>query len=181
MIDTDGYRLNVGIILVNREGGVFWAKRVGQNAWQFPQGGIKAHEKPEQAVFRELYEEVGLTSKQVKVVGSTKRWLRYNLPKNLIRYHQKPLCIGQKQMWFMLQLNCSDEFISLTSSNTPEFDKWKWVDYWYPLEEVVYFKRSVYESALDELQSCLPSATKKVVKVSLSPTSVRTTAAVIIR
>ncbi|ALG68337.1 RNA pyrophosphohydrolase [Beggiatoa leptomitoformis] len=167
MIDTDGYRLNVGIILVNREGRVFWAKRVGQNAWQFPQGGIKAHEKPEQAVYRELYEEVGLTSKHVKVVGCTKQWLRYNLPKNLIRYHQKPLCIGQKQMWFMLQLACDDSHVSLTSTNAPEFDRWKWVDYWYPLEEVVYFKRNVYENALEELQRFLP-VSKKVVKVSLT-------------
>jgi len=151
MIDTDGFRLNVGIILINQEGQVLWAKRVGQDAWQFPQGGIKAHEKPEQAVYRELHEEIGLTTKQVQLLGATRRWLRYKLPNHLIRYHQRPLCIGQKQLWFMLRLIGQDADIQLDTSDKPEFDRWLWVDYWYPMQEVVYFKRKVYEDALQEL------------------------------
>ena len=104
MIDTDGFRLNVGIILANKAGQVLWAKRVGQEAWQFPQGGIKAHETPIRALGRELHEELGLTTKQVKILGATKGWLRYRLPSHLIRYHQLPLCIGQKQVWYLLYL-----------------------------------------------------------------------------
>lgn len=153
MIDTDGYRLNVGVILTNRDGKVFWAKRVNQNAWQFPQGGIKAYENSKQAMFRELYEEVGLTARNVEVLGNTRSWLRYRLPNHLIRYHQRPLCIGQKQMWFVLRLTGKDSDINLDCGKTPEFDSWKWVDYLYPLQEVVYFKRNVYETALQELQT----------------------------
>jgi len=158
MIDTDGYRLNVGIILINQEGQVLWAKRVGQDAWQFPQGGLKAHENPKQALFRELHEEIGLTNKHVKILGSTRNWLRYRLPNHLIRYHQKPLCIGQKQMWFLLQLTASDEAIKVDGNKNPEFDSWNWVDYWQPLSEVIYFKRRVYEMALKELSPIMKKA-----------------------
>ncbi|EDN70051.1 dinucleoside polyphosphate hydrolase [Beggiatoa sp. PS] len=152
MIDTDGYRMNVGIILTNQDGQVLWAKRAGQDAWQFPQGGIKAHETPKRALFRELHEELGLTTKQVHVLGATRGWLRYRLPHHLIRYHQRPLCIGQKQVWYMLRLLVNDDSIRLGIDEMPEFDQWLWVDYWYPLTEVVYFKKEVYEKALGELQ-----------------------------
>jgi len=151
MIDTDGYRMNVGIILTNPVGQVLWAKRIKQDAWQFPQGGIKAHETPKRAMFRELHEELGLTSKQVKILGATHGWLRYRLPHHLIRYYQRPLCIGQKQVWYMLRILSNENDIQLNSSEHPEFDQWQWVDYWHPLNEVVYFKKKVYEHALKEL------------------------------
>lgn len=156
MIDTDGYRLNVGIILVNQVSQVLWAKRVEQDAWQFPQGGIKAHEQPQQALFRELREEIGLTAKQVCVLGVTRQWLRYKLPAHLIRYHQLPLCIGQKQKWFLLQFLGKETDICFDNgSEKPEFDGWAWVDYWHPLENVVYFKKAVYGKALQELEPYL--------------------------
>lgn len=164
MIDTDGYRLNVGIILVNQERQVLWAKRIGQPAWQFPQGGIKAHEAPERAVLRELYEELGVRSKQVHILGHTKQWLKYDLPAHLIRYHQKPLCIGQKQKWFMLRFTGKNEQIHLDQSEIPEFDQWEWVDYWYPLTQVIDFKYQVYEMALKELNPLLNKQSQSPVK-----------------
>ncbi|MGD8941568.1 MAG: RNA pyrophosphohydrolase [Gammaproteobacteria bacterium] len=152
MIDSDGYRPNVGIILSNTQGKVLWARRIGQNAWQFPQGGIKAHETPQQALFRELWEEVGLESRHVEVLGATRGWLRYKLPKCLMRRQDhQPVCIGQKQIWYMLRLMGGDDKVRLDAADTPEFDGWRWVDYWYPLQEVVAFKRDVYKKALKEL------------------------------
>mgnify|MGYP006282103839 CR=1 FL=1 len=151
MIDSDGYRPNVGIILSNREGQVLWARRIGQNAWQFPQGGIRDWETPEQAMFRELSEEVGLEPRDVDVVGCTRGWLRYRLPRRYIRYNSRPLCIGQKQVWFLLRLVSADARVRLDLSERPEFDRWCWVDYWQPLQDVVAFKRRVYECALREL------------------------------
>ena len=59
MLDKEGYRPNVGIILANSRNEVFWGKRVNQHAWQFPQGGIKHGETPVQAMYRELEEEIG--------------------------------------------------------------------------------------------------------------------------
>ena len=155
MIDEDGYRLNVGIIIANKQGKLFWGKRIHQEAWQFPQGGIREHETPQQAVFRELREEVGLSPSDVRVLGKTEEWLRYDLPKHLIRHYSQPVCVGQKQLWFLLGLESEDAAIDLARHAMPEFEKWIWVDYWYPVQEVVSFKKSVYHQALTELECCL--------------------------
>lgn len=152
MIDAEGFRSNVGIILANAKGQLLWARRCGQNAWQFPQGGIKESESPEEALFRELKEEVGLDAEQVEVLGVTKGWLRYRLPRRLIRRNNHPVCIGQKQKWFLLQMLCDDSQVCFTCTPTPEFDRWRWVSYWHPVEEVVDFKREVYQQALIQLE-----------------------------
>ena len=104
MIDSDGFRPNVGIILANQKNEVLWARRVGQNSWQFPQGGIKPHETPEQALYRELHEEVGLVEHDVEIIAQTEGWLRYRLPKRLVRHNSHPVCIGQKLKWFLLRM-----------------------------------------------------------------------------
>ncbi len=155
MIDSEGFRPNVGIILCNNQQRLFWGRRVGQDAWQFPQGGIREHETPKQAMYRELEEEVGLEPHQVEVMGVTGQWLRYRLPKRFLRHHCQPLCIGQKQRWFLLRVLCDEEAFCLNHSSKPEFDHWRWVKYWQPLREVVYFKRRVYAQALDELAPLL--------------------------
>lgn len=161
MIDSDGYRPNVGIILSNPLGQVLWAKRIGQNAWQFPQGGIREGESVEQALFRELHEELGLLPEHVSVVGSTRHWLRYRLPQRFIRRHNNPVCIGQKQKWFVLRLTAPDSLVRFDASDKPEFDGWRWVDYWHPLSEVVFFKRDVYKRALRELSHCIPRGARR--------------------
>ncbi len=155
MIDPDGFRPNVGIILTNCNGRLLWARRVGQDAWQFPQGGIRSDETPTEAMYRELSEEVGLCPEHVELLGSTRGWLRYRLPRKFIRRSSRPLCIGQKQVWFMLRLLCDDTEVQLDRTEQPEFDYWRWVDYWAPLDEVVSFKRSVYKKALNELAPLL--------------------------
>lgn len=150
MIDSDGYRSNVGIIICNQLSQVLWARRLGQNSWQFPQGGIQCNESPEQAMFRELKEEVGLEPHHVKTLATTSGWLRYKLPKRMIRWENNPVCIGQKQKWFLLQLVADTSNIDLNSSQTPEFDHWQWVSYWYPIRQVIAFKRDVYRKAMQE-------------------------------
>jgi putative (di)nucleoside polyphosphate hydrolase len=105
---------------------------------------------PEQALYRELEEEVGLGPEAVEVLGVTRGWLRYRLPKRFVRKGQKPLCIGQKQKWFLLRMLADDNAVRLDLNDKPEFDHWQWVSYWYPLNEVISFKR-VYRRAMKEL------------------------------
>lgn len=155
MIDSEGYRANVGIILCNADCRLLWAKRIRQRSWQFPQGGIDRNETAEQAMYRELNEEVGLRPEHVDVLGCTKGWLRYRIPERLVRRHSKPMCIGQKQIWFLLRMVGCETDVRLDLSATPEFDYWRWVDYWYPVRAVVAFKRHVYLRALQELAPLL--------------------------
>jgi len=151
MLDRDGYRPNVGIILCNARNEVFWCKRVKQHAWQFPQGGIERGESPEQAMFRELEEEIGLKVHQVRILGRTRNWLRYEVPAQWMRRESRSSYRGQKQIWFLLRLTARDCDVSLRASSHPEFDAWCWRDYWIPLETVIEFKREVYAQALNEL------------------------------
>jgi putative (di)nucleoside polyphosphate hydrolase len=155
VIDAKGFRPNVGIILSNQDNQLLWARRIGQDAWQFPQGGIRKHESAEDALYRELHEEVGLAPQQVEIIARSREWLTYRLPKHLLRHNRKPLCIGQKQRWFLLRLTGDEADVRLDRSDKPEFDHWRWVEYWHPLREVVAFKRDVYRSALREFETLL--------------------------
>lgn len=150
-IDSEGFRANVGIILANADGKLLLAGRIGNKGWQFPQGGMLEGETEEKAMYRELHEEVGLSAADVEVLGATRDWLRYRLPDRYVRRGSKPLCIGQKQRWFMLKLLCPEDRVRFDKCDSPEFDRWRWVDFWKPVNEVIYFKRRVYASALHEL------------------------------
>lgn len=151
MIDKDGYRSNVGIVICNHRGQLLWARRIRQNSWQFPQGGIDPGEHPQDAMYRELYEELGLRRDEVKLLRTSKTWLRYKLPKRLVRWDEKPLCIGQKQKWFLLMiLKDRQKHIEFDRRGHPEFDGWRWVTFWYPVRQVVSFKQDVYRRVLAE-------------------------------
>ena len=156
MLDREGFRPNVGIILLNARNQVFWGKRLRTHSWQFPQGGIKHGESPEQAMFRELHEEVGLRREHVEIVARTRDWLRYEVPDHFIRKESRGHYRGQKQIWFLLRLLGRDSDMNLRATDHPEFDAWRWNDYWVPLDMVIEFKRGVYEMALTELARFLP-------------------------
>ena len=167
IIDKHGFRPNVGIVLVQTPpkpesaSRVLWARRIGGfNAWQFPQGGIHVGESPEDAAYRELHEEIGVASDAVTILGQTSDWLHYRLPKRMRRKNATPGFVGQKQKWFLLQLNARDDAVRLDLHGKPEFDDWQWVSYYYPIGAVVDFKQDVYRRALVELAQYLPSASR---------------------
>jgi putative (di)nucleoside polyphosphate hydrolase len=155
MLDRDGFRPNVGIIIANLRNQVFWGKRVHQHAWQFPQGGIKHGESPESAMFRELGEEIGLKPDHVRILGRTRQWLRYEVPAQWVRRDWRGSYRGQKQIWYLLRLTGRNCDVKLRASGHPEFDAWRWHDYWVPLDAVIEFKREVYRQALTELHRYL--------------------------
>ncbi|MBS7328560.1 MAG: RNA pyrophosphohydrolase [Oxalobacter sp.] len=156
MLDREGYRPNVGIILLNTNNEVWWGKRIREQSWQFPQGGIKHGETPEQAMYRELREETGLKREHVEIIGRTQNWLRYDVPPHFIRREIRGHYRGQKQIWFLLRMLGRDTDVDLSGvSETPEFDAWRWHHYWVPLDVVIEFKRNVYMKALQELSRFL--------------------------
>ncbi|MFT3907184.1 MAG: RNA pyrophosphohydrolase [Steroidobacteraceae bacterium] len=151
MIDRDGFRANVGIVLMHDDGRLFLGRRAGGRGWQFPQGGMQSGEAAEQSLYRELREEIGLAPEDVQIVASTERWLRYRLPSRYVRQNARPLCLGQKQRWYLLRLRHPQTQFRFDCTEQPEFDRWRWVDFWQPIREVIYFKRPVYTRALHEL------------------------------
>ncbi len=150
-IDIQGYRENVGIIVTDSAGRVLIGGRTDKSGWQFPQGGIQQGETAEKAMYRELNEEIGLGPDDVETLGWTQDWLKYRLPKRFVRRDKKPICIGQKQKWYLLRLTTTPEHVRFDMTKDPEFNQSRWVDYWRPVKEVVYFKRQVYMRALNEL------------------------------
>lgn len=151
------YRLNVGMVVINNLGQVLWARRSDGLGWQFPQGGIDAGETPIEAMFRELYEETGLKSQQVKVLGETKKWIKYRIPPRLSRRKFFGVLVGQTQKWFLLQLLAENEAINLALDKKPEFDSWQWVSYYYPIHQAMKFKKRAYRTMLSELAQYQPS------------------------
>jgi putative (di)nucleoside polyphosphate hydrolase len=136
---------------------VFWGKRISQLSWQFPQCGIQHGETPQAAMFRELEAEVGLQRGHVRVLGRTRDWLRYEVPERWARRAREGAAgyRGQKQIWYLLRMVGRDCDVRLRASGHPEFDAWRWNDYWVPLESVIEFKREVYRQALLELHRYL--------------------------
>ena len=120
VIDREGFRPNVGIVVCNDRDQVLWGRRInGRDSWQFPQGGMHRDESPEQAMYRELEEEVGLRAEAVELLGRTQGWLHYRLPKRFIRHSENPVCVGQKQIWFLLRLISEDSAVRLDATTTP--------------------------------------------------------------
>ncbi|MBS1269099.1 MAG: RNA pyrophosphohydrolase [Gammaproteobacteria bacterium] len=154
----DGYRPNIGMILMNCFGKVLWARRASRDGWQFPQGGIERNESFEDALLRELYEEVGLGVHQVNMLAHTLRWMHYDLPGSYLKRARRrgdSKFRGQKQIWCLLVLLGDDSQVCLSASKKPEFDKWIWTDWWTAVQQIVDFKRPVYESVWSELNPFL--------------------------
>ncbi len=156
MIDQNGYRANVAIVIANASGQAMWFKRCGQGAWQFPQGGLREGETAEDGMYRELAEETGMLPKHVSILGQTKEWFYYDLPEQLVK--KDGHCIGQKQIWFLLQLQADTSVINLNMTDEPEFESWGWIDAEQAAEDIIYFKQDVYRKALDELKPFWPKA-----------------------
>ena len=147
------YRSNVGIMLINDDGHVFVGQRLdnNQNAWQMPQGGIDGDEDPQSAAYRELLEETGIEKENVKFLATSSKWLLYDLPEDLIPKLWDGKYRGQKQKWFLFKFLGTNKDINISTEH-PEFSSWKWIPKENLLEEIVPFKKSVYESVLREFE-----------------------------
>ena len=147
-----GFRANVTAAVVDGRGQILLARRIDGGGWQLPQGGMDRGESPEQALFRELGEEIGLGPSQVQVLAAAVGWYRYRIPPAILKergasseFH------GQAQRWFLLELVAPQEMIRLDVETPPEFDRWRWAAYWHPVHSVPNFKREAYRRGLTAL------------------------------
>ena len=151
------YRPCVGMLLLNAAGQVFVGRRIdtakeGDNIWQMPQGGIDKGETPEQAVLREMEEEIG--TDKAEIFAESTRWLHYDLPDHLVGKVWKGKYRGQKQRWFALRFLGDDADIDLATEH-PEFDAWQWVDLEDVPSLVIPFKRDTYRAVVEEFRTLL--------------------------
>jgi len=150
------YRPNVGLMVLNAQGNVFTGQRLDypSAAWQMPQGGIDEGEDAEVAAYRELQEETGIAPEMVQVLAQSTDWISYDFPATLAKKLWKGGYRGQKQRWFLMRFSGLDSQINIETEE-PEFAEWRWMSPDELLDNIVPFKRSVYEQVLEEFREYL--------------------------
>ncbi len=154
--NPDLYRPNVGIMLINPDGKIWVGARIDYTStyWQMPQGGIDKNENTENAMWRELYEEIGVTKADCHIVAKTPDWIYYDLPADFVKNRWGGKYKGQKQIWYALKLTAPDTVINIDTPE-PEFKAWQWLDADKLVDTIVPFKRQVYTEVLRAFQRYL--------------------------
>lgn len=147
--ETLPYRPCVGVMLINAQGLIFAGQRIDSEipAWQMPQGGIDAGEKPKVAALRELVEETGITGDLVEMLAKTEDWITYDLPPDLLGKVWGGKYRGQRQKWFLFRFLGQDDQVQIATGH-PEFSTWRWIGADEMVASIVPFKRHVYQSVV---------------------------------
>ncbi len=150
------YRPCVGVMLINADGHAFVGQRMDRDydAWQMPQGGVDKGEAPRDAALRELGEETGVTPELVEIIAESDQWLPYELPYDLVPKLWKGKYRGQEQKWFLMRFNGTDDQVNIATEHQ-EFSRWQWMPIDDLVDNIVPFKRSVYEAVLKEFEGVL--------------------------
>jgi putative (di)nucleoside polyphosphate hydrolase len=140
------------MIVINNDNKVLICRRRNTQTWQFPQGGIDPNENIQEAMYRELHEEVGLSKEDVNIIGKSKKTITYDIPITLRSKVLGGKFKGQDQKWFLLKTIKDDLKINLNNEMIPEFEEFEWVSYWRSLDRIIDFKKEAYRQALTELR-----------------------------
>ena len=149
---TSQYRRCVGMMILNNIKEILVGRRLDHPSgfWQMPQGGIDENENPEEAVWREMMEEIG--TNKAKLLKVSSQWINYDIPSETLKTlpwgHKY---IGQTQKWFAFQFTGEENDINVGTVN-PEFSEWKWTKINLIVDEIVPFKRDVYSTILKEFK-----------------------------
>ena len=149
---TSKYRRCVGMMILNNIKEILVGRRLDHPSgfWQMPQGGIDENENPEEAVWREMMEEIG--TNKAKLLKISSQWINYDIPSETLKTlpwgHKY---IGQTQKWFAFQFTGEENDINVGTVN-PEFSEWKWTKIKLIVDEIVPFKRDVYSVILEEFK-----------------------------
>ena len=144
------YRRCVGMMILNASNEILVGRRLDHPSgyWQMPQGGIDQNENPQEAVWREMMEEIGTNKADIFKVSS--QWIIFDIPQETL---EKLPCgikwIWQTQKWFIFKFKGQKTDINVHTQN-PEFSEWKWIRHTELLENAVPFKRKVYKTILNE-------------------------------
>lgn len=146
------YRKNVGAVILNKEKEIFVGKRFGSQfniSWQMPQGGIGENETEEEAIARELQEEVGILKNSFRIISKTKDHHYYTIPKKMRKSAWNNIYVGQRQRWFLIEFLGKDEDFNI-QTEFPEFLEWKWIKSSEIIENSISFKKEIYATILTE-------------------------------
>ena len=149
---TKKYRKCVGMMILNSNNEILVGRRIDHPSgfWQMPQGGIDENEDPEEAVWREMLEEIGTNN--AKIIKISDQWIKYEIPEKTLKtlpWGKK--YIGQQQKWFAFRFAGQDKEINIGTEN-PEFSEWKWAKINSIIDNIVPFKRHVYSKVLKEFK-----------------------------
>ena len=150
---TKQYRRCVGMMILNTKNEILVGRRLDHPSgyWQMPQGGIDKDEIPEEAVWREMMEEIG--TNKAKLLNTSSQWLNYDIPQNTLdTLPWGKIYVGQTQKWFVFRFTGQDSDINVGTEN-PEFDEWKWAKYESLIDNIVPFKREIYKKVIEEFKN----------------------------
>ena len=150
---TKQYRRCVGMMILNTKNEILVCRRLDHPSgyWQMPQGGIDKDEVPEDAVWREMMEEIG--TNKAKLLNTSSQWLNYDIPQNTLdTLPWGKIYVGQTQKWFVFRFTGQDSDINVGTKN-PEFDKWKWAKYESLIDNIVPFKKEIYKKVIEEFKN----------------------------
>jgi len=149
MNNKKDYRPNVAAVILspncNQEVTFFLGKRKGvRRAWQFPQGGIDGDETPQEALLRELKEEIG--TNEVEIIAEYPEWICYDFPNNKSdkMYPYK----GQNQKYFLVKLK-KNATINLDLDEKPEFEDYTFVNEQELFKKALFMKRRAYKRVIE--------------------------------